>query len=61
MGGGGGIGKIVVENTIAIKYGRSGELDDGASCASVRGLVEGRASSVEDEESGRRSMGRRGR
>jgi hypothetical protein len=52
----------VVENTIAIKYGRSGELDDdGASGASVRGLVEGRASSVEDEESGRRSMGRRGR
>ncbi|EAQ91858.1 hypothetical protein CHGG_00093 [Chaetomium globosum CBS 148.51] len=61
--GGGGVGKIVVENTIAIKYGRSGELDDddGVSCESVRGLVEGRASSVEDEESGRKSIGRRGR
>ncbi|KAK3290916.1 uncharacterized protein B0H64DRAFT_49549 [Chaetomium fimeti] len=57
-GGGGGGGKIVVENTIAIQYGEVG--DDGGSCASVRGLVEGRVSSVGDEESGRKSMGRRG-
>ncbi|KAH6649328.1 hypothetical protein F5144DRAFT_3134 [Chaetomium tenue] len=58
--GRGGVGKIVVENTIAIKYGRSGELedDDGVSCESVRGLVEGRVSSAEDEESGRKSIGR---
>ncbi|KAH6844588.1 hypothetical protein B0I37DRAFT_165362 [Chaetomium sp. MPI-CAGE-AT-0009] len=64
MGMGMGGGKIVVENTIAIQYGRSGELvDDGESGASVRGLVEGRVSSVEDEESagGRRSIGGRGR
>jgi hypothetical protein len=45
----GGPGKIVVENTINIKYG-SGESVDGRSCASVTGLVDGRAS-AEDEES----------
>jgi len=53
LGGGGG-GKIVVENTIAIKYGSS-DSNDGRSCASVTGLVEGRASAEADESGGRRS------
>ncbi|KAL2163847.1 hypothetical protein VTH06DRAFT_5906 [Thermothelomyces fergusii] len=52
-GAGVGAGKIVVENTFAIKYGSTTDLDDseGRSSASVRGLVQGRAS-VGDEESG---------
>jgi hypothetical protein len=51
MGAMGGPGKIVVENTVDIKYGSSGESVDGRSCESVTGLVvDGRASD-EDEES----------
>ena len=55
----GGGGKIVVENTIAIKYGSGDESADGdaRSCASVTGLVVGRASAEADESGlgGRRS------
>ena len=48
----GGPGKIVVENTIAIKYGSS-DSGDGRSDASVTGLVvEARASAEEDLEGG---------
>lgn len=50
--GGVGPGKIVVENTIAIKYGSS-DSGDGRSDASVTGLVvEARASAEEDLEGG---------
>ncbi len=47
-----GNGRIVVENTIAIKYGNTDDSVDGRSCASVAGLVENRGSS-EGEEGGR--------
>ncbi|KAK4135983.1 hypothetical protein BT67DRAFT_228426 [Trichocladium antarcticum] len=43
-----GSGNILVENTIAIKYG-SNESADGRSCASVTGLVERGASTEADE------------
>jgi hypothetical protein len=59
QGGDGGAGNIVVENTISIQYGRS-ESNDGTSCASVKGLVQGRRASAEDEESGLGGGGRRG-
>ncbi|KAL2194232.1 hypothetical protein P885DRAFT_43437 [Corynascus similis CBS 632.67] len=55
VGGGhgapGGAGKIVVENTFAVKYGSSGDLDDSEtrSSASVRGLVQGRLSAGDEE------------
>lgn len=40
-----GGGRIMVENTIAIKYASTDSVDgDGRSCASVTGLVEGRVS-----------------
>ncbi|AEO67508.1 uncharacterized protein THITE_2116393 [Thermothielavioides terrestris NRRL 8126] len=42
-------GRIVVENTVDVKYGGS---DDSNDSASVSGLVRGRASSAKDEESG---------
>jgi hypothetical protein len=58
---GGGVelknGKIVVENTIAIKYA-SHDSTDGRSMASVTGLVNDR-SSTEAEESGRAVSGRK--
>lgn len=49
-------GRIVVENTIAVKYGSANESIDGRSCASVAGLVEHRGSSEgEGGGGGRRS------
>ncbi len=53
-------GKIMVENTIAIKYASGDESADGGdarSCGSVTGLVVGRASAEADESGlgGRRS------
>ncbi|KAL2142497.1 hypothetical protein VTI28DRAFT_1099 [Corynascus sepedonium] len=50
-GASGGAGKIVVENTFAVKYGSSGDLDDSEtrSSASVRGLVQGRLSAGDEE------------
>lgn len=55
MEGMGGPGKIVVENTINIKYG-SCESVDGRSMESVTGLVEGRASA----EDGECALGKKG-
>lgn len=50
-----GGGKIMVENTVAIKYASTDSADgDGRSCASVTGLVEGKVS-AEAEAGGRRS------
>ncbi|KAL2171351.1 hypothetical protein VTG60DRAFT_2993 [Thermothelomyces hinnuleus] len=59
-GAGVGAGKIVVENTFAVKYGSSADLDDSEtrSSASVRGLVQGRVS-VGDEERGGGNGGER--
>ncbi|KAL2179630.1 uncharacterized protein P884DRAFT_195225 [Thermothelomyces heterothallicus CBS 202.75] len=59
-GAGVGAGKIVVENTFAIKYGSSADLEDSEtrSSASVRGLVQGRVS-VGDEERGGGNGGER--
>ncbi len=48
----GGPGKIMVENTVAIKYASGDESADGGdagSCGSVTGLVVGRASAEADE------------
>jgi hypothetical protein len=50
---GGGAGKITVENRVSIKYAAEGDsTTDVRSSASVTNLVEGRASSGRDEESG---------
>ncbi len=57
-GGGGGLGggRILVENTFAVKYGSSDESVDASSTASVSGLVvEGRASAETDVSVGRKS------
>jgi hypothetical protein len=55
---GGGGGGIMVENTIAIKYGSSEDSVDASSCASVKNLVEGRVS-AETQVNGRGGDGRR--
>ncbi|KAK3900991.1 hypothetical protein C8A05DRAFT_35351 [Staphylotrichum tortipilum] len=51
IGGGGGPGKILVENTIAIKFASS-DSGDGRSDASVTGLVVEARASAEDLEEG---------
>ncbi|KAL2136162.1 hypothetical protein VTI74DRAFT_5215 [Chaetomium olivicolor] len=60
VGASGGGGRIIVENSIAAKYGRSDETDE-RSCRSVTSLVEEQELSARDEESGQEHPGARSR